>query len=65
MKYTIRRLLLAPLVTLIVAGGFVYLHLTLILMGFEPSETLENVYKFGLFLGVGSSLALLIAPKKR
>jgi hypothetical protein len=65
MKFTIRRLLIAPLLTLAVAGGFVYLHLTLLTFGFEPSDTLEHVYRYGLFLGIGSSVALLLAPKKR
>lgn len=62
MKYAIRRLLLAPVVTPAVALAYTALYAYLILIGGEPSSSVSEVFANGLVMGAIASVVLAFYP---
>lgn len=62
MKYVMRRLLLAPIVTPLVALAYTALYAYLILIGGEPQSSVSEVFSNGLVMGVIGSIVLAFYP---
>lgn len=58
MKYFVRRFILGVISIPFVAGAYVFLYLSLLLLGAEPTATMEEVFSNGLF--IGSTLAIIL-----
>ncbi len=63
MKYVIRRAILGVVSIPFVAGAYVFLYLTLLLLGAEPSQTISETFFIGSQIGFVLAVILAFYPQ--
>jgi hypothetical protein len=65
MKYVMRRLMVSPLLTALVAVAYTALYAYLVLIGGEPTSSIGDVFATGLWIGALVSLVFIFYPQKK
>ena len=63
MKYAIRRALLGVISIPLVAGGYTFFYLSLLILGAEPTSSLTEVYGNGINIAITLAIALVFYPQ--
>lgn len=63
MKYVIRRLIASVVVVPIVAGLYVLGIISLVMLGFQPTANIDEVYANGWLIGIVSGIAFVFYPQ--
>lgn len=63
MKYYIRRAVVGTLAIPFIAGAWCFVYLALIILGGEPTQTIDETFSNGLLIGVVLDLAFIFSPQ--
>jgi hypothetical protein len=63
MKYAIRRALLGIVSIPLVAGGYTFFYLSLLILGAEPTSSLTEVYGNGINIAIAIAIILTFYPQ--
>ena len=63
MKYYFRRFILAVILFPFIAGAYTFAYLAILLMGAEPTATLDEVVHNGMLIATVLGLALIFQPQ--
>ncbi len=63
MKFVVRRLIAGIVSIPFVAGAYVFLYLTLLLLGAEPNQTISETFFIGSQIGFVFALILVFYPQ--
>ena len=63
MKYAIRRALVGVISIPLVAGGYTFFYLSLLILGAEPTASLTEVYGNGINIAIVIAIILTFFPQ--
>lgn len=63
MKFVIRRFILGVVLIPFIAGAYVFLNLTLILLGADPQYSVEDSFYNGLEIGIVLAIVITFYPQ--